>query len=250
VRHYLEEEGLKIFTSSLVREVRANGGVVVRAEVDGVEHSFSAQRLLVAAGLTPNSDQIGAEAAGIELDERGFIQVDDEMRTNVPHLWAVGDVTGPPMATPAAARQGAIAAENAVSGRHRKADFSAIPRAMFTDPQVASVGFTDEEAQAQGYTCTCRTLPMTLVPKAHAMGDTRGLIKMVAEARTGRVMGVHIVSPLAADIIHEAALAVKHHLTIYDLEEMVHVYPTISEAIKMVAQTFTKDVSRLSCCAE
>jgi mercuric reductase len=149
-----------------------------------------------------------------------------------------------------AAKEGATAAENALQGTHRKIDFLPVPRAVFTSPQVASVGLTEKEAEEGGYECACRTVEMSKVPKAITIRETRGLIKMVAEARTGRVLGVHILGDNAADIIHEGVLAVKYKLTIDDLIDTVHVFPTLAESIKLAAISFRKNLDELSCCAE
>ena len=125
-----------------------------------------------------------------------------------------------------------------------------IPSVVFTNPQVAKVGYTEEEYSAKTHACACRTIPMSLVAKAQVINDTRGVIKMVIDPNSLRVVGVHIVSPLAAEMIHEATLAVKFGLTIDQIIDTVHVFPTLSEAVKLVAQSFRKDVSKLSCCVE
>jgi len=129
-------------------------------------------------------------------------------------------------------------------------DYSAIPHAIFTHPQVASVGLTDKKAVEMGYECNCRTLKFSLVPKSAIIMDTRGLIKMVIDNKTKRILGVHILAPYATELIHEATFAVKYKLNIYDIIDTVHIFPTLSESIKLVAQSFIKDVSKLSCCVE
>jgi len=186
----------------------------------------------------------------VGLRKDGAVKVNLEMRTTAPHVWAAGDVIGEPMLETIAAKEGATAAENALLGTHRKIDFLPVPRAIFTSPQVASVGLTEKQAHEEGYECTCRTIPMSKVPKAIVIRDTRGLVKMVADASTGRILGVHILADNAADIIHEAVLAVKHKLTIDDIIDTVHVFPTMTEAIKLAAISFRKDIDQLSCCAE
>ena len=247
----LEEEGLRIETGAEVRRVRRDGAnVAVAIRRAGGKFEVRGTHLLLATGRQPNTDGLGLEAIGVSLDERGFIRVDDGLRTSVEGIWAAGDVIGPPLATPVGAREGTIAAENALLGKHRKMDYHAIPRAVFTDPEVGSVGLTEEEAEREGIECECRVLDLKLVPKAAAIREAAGLVKLVAEAATGRALGVHLLVPRGAEIIHEGALAVKLGLRVSDLIELIHVYPTISEALRMVAQSFTKDVSRLSCCAE
>lgn len=250
LREILEGEGLRIETDAEVLRVRRDGaGVAVTTRRANEEFEVRGTHLLLATGRRPNTDGLGLEEIGVELDDRGFIRVDEELRTSVEGIWAAGDVIGPPMATPVGAREGVIAAENALGG-HRKMDYRVVPRAVFTDPEVGSVGLTEEEAERRGIACACRVLDLGLVPKAAAIRETTGLVKLVVEAATERILGVHLLAPRGADIIHEGALAVKLGLTISDLIELIHVYPTISEALRMAAQSFTKDVSKLSCCAE
>jgi mercuric reductase len=248
---YFEEEGIAVHTGARPLSVRQEGlDKVVTAQLGDKLREFRAQALLLATGRRPNTADLGLEQVGIETDAHGFIPVDEEMRTTAPNIWAAGDVVGQPMLVTVAAYGGAVAAENAITGSHRRVDRSAVPHAVFTSPQLASVGLTDRQAVEKGIRCMCQVLPFSLVPKAAAIRDTRGLIKMVADADAGRVLGVHILAPGAADLIHEAVLAVKFGLTVQDLVDTIHVYPTMSEAIKLVAQSFSKDVAKLSCCAE
>ena len=251
LRSYLEEEGIEIRTGVAVKEVRKRGeGVMVRAELDDETMSFEAEKLLMATGRKPNTSGLGLEKAGVELGRGGAIMVDEEMRTSAANIWAAGDVVGKPMLETTAAREGAIAAMNALRGIGRRMDYGAVPHAVFTSPQVASVGLTEEEAERRGYSCACRVVAMEDVPKAVIVGDTRGLVKLVADAKTGQILGVHILAPLAADMIHEAVLAVRCGLTIDDIIDTVHVFPTMTEAIKLAAQSFRRDIKKMSCCVE
>ncbi len=249
LHRYMEEDGITIYTSASISELRkaGNEGEVV-VKVGKQTLTLRAEQILVATGRKPNTENLGLENAGVETDSRGFIKVDEELRA-AENVWAAGDVIGEPMATPVAAKEGIAAAENAVAGKHRTVDYNAIPRAIFTHPEVGIVGMTEEEAE-KSFTCSCRALLMEHVPKARATGESRGIVKMVIDARSKRILGVHMLGDRAADVIHEAALAIKHRMTVDDIIDMVHVYPTMSEAIKMVAQTFYKDVTKLSCCAE
>ncbi len=228
---------------------------MVTASVEGQEREFEAEEVLMATGRTPDISDLGLEKAGVKLrGDDGAILVNSEMRTSAQRIWAAGDALGELMLETVAAKEGSMAAENARAPsnvkRKRKMDFSAVPHAIFTIPQVASVGLTDAKAVSKGYECNCSVLDMTLVPNAHITGDTRGLVKMVIDNETGRILGVHILSALAADIIHEAVLAVKHKLTIDDIIDTVHIFPTMAESIKLVAQSFRKDISKMSCCSE
>ncbi|WDT77756.1 MAG: hypothetical protein MPW16_21050 (plasmid) [Candidatus Manganitrophus sp.] len=149
-----------------------------------------------------------------------------------------------------AASQGSIAAENALTGSHHTFDYLSVPSAVFTHPEVASVGLTEKKAEEMGIDCACRGLEFKVVPKADLIHETKGYIKMVIEAKSERVIGVHILASGAADLIHAAVMAVKFKHTIRDIRSTLFVFPTLSESIKLVAQSFTKDVANLSCCIE
>ena len=143
-----------------------------------------------------------------------------------------------------------MAADNALTESVRSINYDHVPHAVFTNPQVASVGITEEEGMQRFNACSCRTIYMDVVPKAQAIKEDRGVFKMVIHPESSKIVGMHIVSPNAADLIHEATLAVKFGLTIDDIIDTVHVFPTLSEGIKRVAQAFTRDVSQMSCCVE
>lgn len=255
VQDVLAGEGVDIRTGVRIRGVGPVGaGVAVALEQDGREGVAEAERMLVATGRTPNTDGIGLDRAGVAADERGFVKVDDLLRTNVGHIWAAGDViganTGSQMATPVGAHDGVIAAGNALGDAPRKVDHTVIPRTIFTDPQVAVVGRTDLEANEKGFRCACNTVPIHLVPRAGAVRDERGIIKIVMESDTGKVLGASIVARDAGEVIHEIAMGMRFGATVHDFIDMVHVFPTMAEAVKIGALSFFKDVSKMSCCAE
>ncbi len=255
----LQEEGLRIGTGAQVRRVaRSAEGVALTVQRHGGQQTFTetftAEKLLVATGRRPNTQGIGLEQVGVALDHAGAVRVDSFLRTSVSHIWAAGDVIGretaSQMATPVGAHDGKIAAHNALSGEPlRQVDHTVIPRAIFTDPQVAVVGLTDAEANAAGIVCQCNTIPLSVVPRAGAIRDTRGVIKMVLDRPTRRVVGVSLLGVNAAEVIHEAAMALRFGATADDFIDLIHVYPTMAEALKLAAISFTKDVNRLSCCA-
>jgi mercuric reductase len=252
----LRDEGLNLVTSAQAQRVSPvpDGGIIVAAQTRAGEQAFRAERLLVATGRVPNTDGLGLEAIGVGLDEHGFVQVNDYLRSAVPHIWAAGDVigghTGSQMATPVGAHDGGIVAHNAFSPEPRKVDHSVVPRAIFTDPQVAVVGLTDAEANPLGYRCWCNTIPVSLVPRAGAVHDPRGIAKMVIDDDTGKVLGVSLVMRDAAEVIHEAAMALRLGATIFDFIDLLHVYPTMAEALKIAAISRFKNPEKLSCCAE
>jgi mercuric reductase len=254
VQGILRDEGVDVWTGAKIRWVRRAGeGVAVELE-SGEE--VRAERLLVATGRRPNTEGVGLERAGVETNGQGEVVVDEYLRTTAPRVFAAGDVIGDQfgsqMATPVGARDGTIVAENAFSenGDMRAVDHSVVPRAIFTDPQVSIVSITEEEAIARGHRCWCRTIPMELVPCAGAIRDTRGAIKMVADADTDRVLGVSMVSVNAAEVIHEAAMGLRFGATIGDFVDLLHVYPTMAESLKIAAISRRKDPAKLSCCAE
>jgi pyruvate/2-oxoglutarate dehydrogenase complex dihydrolipoamide dehydrogenase (E3) component len=183
----LQEEGLRILTGTQVLQVeQSREGSTLLIQQHGRQQTLSAEKLLVAAGRRPNTGALGLEQAGVEIDTTGAVRVDHTLRTSVSHIWAAGDVIGreieSQMATPVGAHDGKIAAHNALSGEPpREVDHTVIPRTIFTDPQVAVVGLTDEEAVAAGITCNCNTIPLSVVPRAGAIRDTRGVIKMVLD---------------------------------------------------------------------
>jgi len=250
----LRAEGIHLVTRAQVELVSGDAsGVQVYATVRDQPQEFRAARLLLATGRRPNTANLGLERVGIRLDGHSAVMVDEYLRTSVPHIWAAGDVIGreteSQMATPVGAHDGGIVAENALAGAKRTVDHSVVPRAIFTDPQVAVVGVTDREANARGFDCQCNTIPLSVVPRAGAIRDTRGVIKMVLERPTQRVLGVSMLGAQASEVIHEAAMALRFGATADDFIDLIHVYPTMAEALKLVAISFTKDVSKLSCCA-
>jgi len=256
ISEVFEKEGIKVITSAVVRSVRQDEKeVIVKIETGTQKRELRAEKLLVAAGRRPNSDRIAIEKAGVELGNEGQVRVDEFLRTNVPHIFAGGDVigreVGSQMATPVGSQDGGITAHNAFAdGEPRRVNHRVIPRTIFTDPQVATVGVTEEEAIAAGHDCWCNTVPMSLVPRAGAIRDTNGLIKMVADRDTEEVLGVSMVGNSAGEVIHEAAIAMRFHAKISDFIDLLHVYPTMAEALKIVAISRYKDPAKLSCCAE
>src|SRR6202165_1191496 len=215
----LQEEGLRIVTGAQVRGVeRLDEGISLSVRRHGSQLTFTAEKLLVATGRRPNTKEIGLGRAGVEVDQTGAVRVNRTLRTNISHIWAAGDVigreTGSQMATPVGARDGKIAAHNALSGEPlREVGHLVIPRVIFTDPQVAVVGMTDEEANAAGIVCECNTIPLSVVPRAGAIRDTRGVIKMVLDRPTRRVVGVSMLGVNAGEVIHEAAMGLRFGAT-------------------------------------
>jgi mercuric reductase len=244
-------EGIKVHADAKVRSLHRKGGRVICDLLNGKGTvPCEADEVLVATGTAPNTAGLGLENVGVELTPGGHVKVDPTLRTSAPGVWAAGDVVGRLPLETVAAKEGAIVATNALKGETRTINYDWVPHATFTNPQAASVGLTDAEAVRRGLPCDCRVVTMERVPKALTVGDTRGVLKLVAHAKTHQVLGVHIVSPIAADMIHAAAYALRGKLTVEDIIDTVHTFPTFSEALKMAAESFHHDMSRMSCCIE
>jgi len=245
----LAAEGITIYTSARTQSVaEENGRKIVHVEVNGETLRLEADELLMATGVVGNVKDMGLEKIGVELEKGSYVKVDKYFRTSVDNIYAAGDVIGPPFLETIAAKEGNFAAQNALKKAKKTINFDEVPHAVFTSPEVASVGLTEAEYMRRYKYCYCRTIDFSRVPKALAIKDTRGVIKMVIHHEKRTVMGVHICAPVAADMIHEATLAVKFGLTIDDIIDTVHVFPTFSEAIKLVAQSFVTDIGKMSCC--
>ena len=246
-------EGMRIEVNADIGSVSAQeaGGIRVEARINGVPRSFLSEQILLAVGTAPETVGIGLEQAGVLLDDRGFIKVDRELRTSVPGIWAAGDVTGGTQIATIGAREGIAAVDNMLdAGCGCSLDYHAIPMAIFTDPEVGTVGYGEAAARRAGFEVISHTIPASAIPKAHVTGELRGAIKIVAEKGSGRILGVHLCLHRGADIINEAALAVRFGLTVAQLAETLHVYPSMGEGLKLCAQGFRRDLERLSCCAE
>ncbi|OGA46915.1 MAG: mercury(II) reductase [Betaproteobacteria bacterium RIFCSPLOWO2_12_FULL_62_58] len=241
----LGEEGMTILTHTQTKSVTHRDGVFQIETSAGV---VNGDRLLVATGRRPNTTGMGLEEIGVKLDQRGAIQVDDHFRTGVPDIYAVGDCTNQPQFVYVAAAAGTRAAIN-MTGGDAALDLATMPAVVFTDPQVATVGLTEAEARLKGIETDSRTLTLDNVPRALANFDTRGFIKVVAEAGTGRLLGLQAVADQAGELIQTAALAIRNDMTVDDLAGQLFPYLTMVEGLKLCAQTFKKDVKQLSCCA-
>ncbi|MFQ5551244.1 MAG: mercury(II) reductase [Gemmatimonadales bacterium] len=244
------DEGITVRTGVTYEEIRrTDRGVSLSVAVDGASNLIETQQVLLAAGRRPITDGLDLAGAGVEQAPGGGIVVDDHLQTSNPDIYAAGDVTGRDMFVYMAAYGAKLAADNALNGNARRYDASSMPAIVFTDPQVASVGLTEGEAQGKGIAVRTSVLPLSAVPRALAARDTRGLFKLVAEADSGRLLGAHILAPEGSDSIQTAALAIKQGMSVTELADSIFPYLTTVEGLKLAAQTFDKDVSRLSCCA-
>lgn len=247
---YLRDEGIRVLDDLSYEHIETTpGGVALSVLKDGKLSVIEAEHVLVATGRQPNIEGLNLASMGILLNTQGGIAVDEQMRTTLTGVYAAGDVTGQDQFVYMAAYGAKLAANNAVGGDGNRYDNRAMPAVVFTDPQVATVGLTEAQAQAQGFAVKTSVLALKHVPRALAARDTRGLIKLVAEERSGQLLGAHIIAPEGADSIQSAAIALNQRMTYSELADMIFPYLTTVEGLKLAAQTFDKDVSKLSCCA-
>jgi mercuric reductase len=240
-----EDEGIRVLLHTVPSRVEHDGE---RFRLETAHGAIEGDRLLVATSRRPNTSGLALEKAGVATSGNGAIRVDSRLRTSAPHVYAGGDCTDMPQFVYVAAAAGTRAAINMTAG-DAKLDLTTMPSVAFTDPQVATVGLTEAEAREQGLTVDSRTLSLDNVPRALANFDTRGFVKLVAEADSGRLVGAQILASEAGEVIQSAALALRARMTVHDMADQLFPYLTMVEGLKLTAQTFTKDVSQLSCCA-
>lgn len=246
----LSKEGITIKTNAEVKSARKeNDKKIISYLVNGKSEEVSSDEILLAAGKTPNTQGLGLDVVGVEISKQQAVVVNQYFQTSNKNIFAVGDVTNAPVRLETTAgREGTLATENALKGTQLLIDYNTVPYAIFTDPQLAGVGFTEDEQMKQMGVCACRTVSFADVPKAIIIHRTEGMIKMAIHPQTKQILGVHILAPNASELIAEAMMLVKNKNTIDDVVNSLPMFPTLSEAIKIVALSFTKDISKLSCC--
>ncbi|MFQ5922682.1 MAG: mercury(II) reductase [Anaerolineales bacterium] len=250
IKEGLEREGVGVITGVQVERLERDGDTrIVHASVMGASREFGADQVLMALGRKPNTDGMGLEQMGIELDDRGAIIVDEYLQSSNPKIYASGDVTQHPELVYVAAAGGSKAAQNALSDERAPLDLSVVPTVIFTEPQIASVGLTETEAKRQGYAIRATSLGLEHVARAKAERNTGGFIQLVADENTNRLLGAHVIAPSAGEVIQSATLAIKFGISIDDLTDTLFPYLTQVEGLKLAALSFDKDVALLSCCA-
>ncbi len=247
----LTGDGVRVLThAEILRVDRSDSGVRIAVTTPSGEEVVEAARVLVATGRQPNTDSLDLAAGSITSDDAGAISTTADLRTTNPRVFAAGDVvSGAPKFVYVAARMGATAAQNALNGSSEEIDYAAMPRVTFTTPQIAAAGVTDAEAKRRGIDCSCRTLPLSAIPRALVNHDTDGFIKLVIERDTRRLIGATAVAEGAGDVIQAAIYAIQFGLTIDQIATTWAPYLTMSEGLKLAAQVFDRDVTKLSCCA-
>lgn len=237
----LTKQGLEIKLGAKVGEVKASGKGVSVAYKDSADKEHNAQfdKLIVSIGRVPNTDGLGAETVGLKLDERGFVEVDDDCRTNLPNVWAVGDVVRGPMLAHKAEDEGVAVAER-ISGQQPHINFDTIPWVIYTSPEMAWVGKTEQDLKKEGRDYRMGKFPFMANGRARALGDTTGFVKILADAKTDEVLGVHIVGPTASELIAEAVVIMEFRGAAEDIARICHAHPTLSEAMKEAALAVDK----------
>ena len=246
----LTGEGITIHTNTETKSVRKDGDKkILTVVIDGKSEEVSGDEILLAAGKTPNTKDFGLDKVNVKVNEEQAVVVNEFFQSSQANIFAIGDATGLPLRLETTAgREGTLVAENALRGTKKSIDYNRVPYTVFTDPQIASVGLTEEKQMSETGVCACRTISFTYVPKAHVLRRTEGLIKMGIDPKTQEILGVHILAPNAGDLIAQAMVLIMNKNTIDDVINSMPVFPTLSEAIKVVAMSFTKDISQLSCC--
>ena len=235
------KQGLKIELGVKVAEVKANdqGVAVSYTSAKGEAQILQVDKLIVSIGRVPNTIGLNPDAVGLKLDERGAIVVDDECRTNLPNVWAVGDVVRGPMLAHKAEEEGVAVAER-IAGQHGHVNFNTIPWVIYTSPEIAWVGQTEQQLKAAGRAYKAGTFPFMANGRARALGDTTGMVKFLADAKTDEILGVHIVGPFASELISEAVVAMEFKASAEDIARICHAHPSLSEATKEAALAVDK----------
>ena len=228
------EMGVKIGTINNGKEVS-----VEYVDTQGKEHKALFDKLIISIGRIPNIIGLSPEAVGLKLDERGFIAVDDQCRSSLPNVWAVGDVVRGPMLAHKAEEEGVAVAER-IAGQHGHVNFGTIPWVIYTSPEIAWVGRTEQQLKADGVAYKSGSFPFLANGRARALGDTTGLVKFLADAKTDEILGVHIVGPMASELIAEAVVAMEFRASAEDIARICHAHPTLSEATKEAALAVDK----------
>lgn len=236
LRRALKKRGITVKTGAKAQQAHvANAQVQVTYTHQDQTNTLTVDKLLVCVGRKPNTHNLGLEKAGVKTDARGFIQVDNQLRTSAGHIFAIGDVTPPPLLAHKASKEGLVAAAN-IAGQDDILDVRAMPAAIFCDPEIATVGLTEEQATAQGHTVRVGKFPFAASGRALSMNAPDGMVKIVADAKTDVVLGVHMIGPDVSELISEATLAIEMGATTEDLALTVHTHPTLPESLMEAAE--------------
>jgi len=249
VDEQVAKEALKVFTKQglkfqfgvKISEVKSGkkGVTVSYTDSAGAEQKLDVDKLIVSIGRVPNTIGLNAEAVGLKLDERGAIVVDDDCKTNLPNVWAIGDVVRGPMLAHKAEEEGVAVAER-IAGQHGHVNFNTIPWVIYTSPEIAWVGKTEQALKAEGRPYKAGSFPFIANGRARALGDTTGFVKFIADEKTDEILGVHIIGPQASELISEAVVAMEFKASAEDIARICHAHPSLSEATKEAALAVDK----------
>lgn len=252
IEGFMQSEGIEILPNFRAIKFEKKGGqtlITCKCPDGSTTQLVEKGQVVVVTGIVGNTRHLGVERIGLEITDRGQVKVNDKMETNVPNVYAVGDVANTPSFVYTAAYEGKIAVENAFTGVDKRVDYSSLPWVVFTDPQIAGAGMDEVQAEAVGIPFEVSKLALSEVPRAIAAHDTRGFIKLIRNTDTDQLIGARVVAPEGGELIQQLSMAIKYGITVNDLAEGLYPYLTLSEGIKLAAITFGKDVSKLSCCA-
>ncbi len=236
-----DKQGLKIELGVKVGDIKSDkkGVSIAYTNANGEAQTLSVDKLIISIGRTANTIGLNAEAVGLKLDERGMITVDDHCKTNLPNVWAVGDVVRGPMLAHKAEEEGVAVAER-IAGQHPHVNFNTVPWVIYTSPEIAWVGQTEQQLKAAGRAYKAGTFPFLANGRARALGDTTGMVKMLADAITDEILGVHIVGPMASELIAECVMAMEFRASSEDIARICHAHPSLSESTKEAALAVDK----------
>ena len=237
----LKKQGLNIEVGVKISEVKSDkkGVTVSYANAKGEAQTLAVDKLIVSIGRVPNTNGLNAEAVGLKLDERGAVAVDDDCKTNLPNVWAIGDVVRGPMLAHKAEEEGVAVAER-IAGQHGHVNFNTVPWVIYTSPEIAWVGQTEQQLKAEGRAYKAGSFPFMANGRARALGDTTGLVKVIADAKTDEILGVHMVGPYVSELIAEAVVAMEFKASAEDIARICHAHPSLSEATKEAALAVDK----------
>jgi dihydrolipoamide dehydrogenase len=233
IYNVFRKKGIEIFTDTIVEKVEKSGDDFICTASGG--NKITADKVLISVGRRPNSSDIGIEKAGVEVDQKGYIKVDSHLRTNVRGIYAVGDVIGGLQLAHVASEEGKIAAEN-IAGKNKEMDYSVVPWAVFTSPEIGTVGINEAQARKKNIKVCTGIFPFSSSGKAYISGETEGFIKVVTDSETGEILGAQMVGPRATELVHEIAVAMKGEILVDDLVSTIHAHPTFSESVLEAAE--------------
>ena len=250
ISKHLKEEGIDIITNNQFKQINENNGQIsVLSNINGEDKIFNAEKIVIATGRKANSSNMNLEDIEVSLNQNGSIKVNEFLQTSIDTIYAAGDVLGSNMFVYTAAYEGKLAVNNMFTNDKKETDFRVLPWVIFTDPQIAGVGFDEEQARENGINTDIAILPLSHVPRAIAAKDTKGFIKLIRNIDDDTLVGARVVAPEGSELLMEISMAIQFKIKVSDLKELFHPYLTLSEGIKLAAITFGKDVKKLSCCA-